>query len=62
MHDFFIQRYALSWNKNRAGYLLSGAYDNKVILWDIEAATEMNSSIPPLEEFTYHKAYIEVYI
>ena len=26
--------YALSWNKNRAGYLLSGAYDNKVNYWN----------------------------
>ena len=24
------KRYALSWNKKRQGYLLSGAYDNKV--------------------------------
>lgn len=30
-------------------------------MWDIEAATEINSSISPYEEFTHHKAFVEVY-
>jgi len=32
--------FGLSWNPKREGYIVSGAYDNKICIWNIEAATE----------------------
>ncbi len=37
IYDIFINRYGLSWNERKAGYLLSGSYDHRVCVWDVAA-------------------------
>ena len=41
--------YGMSWNDKKPGYLLSGGYDGKLIIWNVEAATEKYSTIQPLQ-------------
>ncbi len=36
---YMIIRYGLSWNTVKRGYLISGGFDNKVCIWDIESGS-----------------------
>jgi histone-binding protein RBBP4 len=49
----------LSWNEKKPGHILSAGYDQKILLWNVEAATEKNASMAPLSEFIGHKSAVE---
>ena len=38
---------------------MSGGYDKKICIWDIEAAPQVNSSINPLSEIEFHNSCVE---
>lgn len=47
--------FGLSWNEKKEGYLLSGADDNKICIWDINQAKELHTKMGPLYEINYHQ-------
>ena len=55
--------YALEWSPRQEGKLLSGAEDNKVILWDTTAAFTRNSApateVRPVKTFNAHTDIVE---
>lgn len=51
--------YGVSWNPKKEGYLLSGSYDSSICLWNIDSATELNTSMKPLQDYMGHKAQVE---
>jgi histone-binding protein RBBP4 len=32
--------YGLSWNEKKPGYIVSGGYDGRILVWNVDAATE----------------------
>jgi histone-binding protein RBBP4 len=48
--------YGLSWSRIKKGYIISGANDNKICVWDINSGAAI---VNPLKEFTEHKASVE---
>jgi len=39
--------------------LISGGYDNKILMWNVNAATEKYSTMSPLQEFNGHSLPVE---
>jgi hypothetical protein len=37
-----VEGYGLSWNQQKAGYLLSGSDDAQICIWDVSGATQQN--------------------
>jgi len=50
--------FGLSWSPIRQGWLASGSDDYKVCIWDINAATEQNSTLGALHTY-YHSNVVE---
>nr|XP_043623000.1 WD-40 repeat-containing protein MSI1-like [Erigeron canadensis] len=50
--------FGLSWSKFKKGLLLSGSYDSKVCLWDINQIPQ-NKAIDALQTFEFHKGPVE---
>lgn len=48
--------YGLAWNPREKSLLLSGAYDKRILLWDIEASHIDNQRIEHFSSFDYHTA------
>ncbi|EGR30912.1 retinoblastoma-binding protein, putative [Ichthyophthirius multifiliis] len=51
--------YGLSWNPNKQGYILSGGYDKKICIWNVEAASQLNTAMNPYTEINFHKSGVE---
>jgi len=49
LHGHTKEGYGLSWNRNKSGWLLSGADDQKVCLWDV---TGGSGEVKPLQTFS----------
>ena len=51
--------YGLCWNYQKRGHVLSGSNDGRVCLWDVESATQANSSLEPLMSWEAHAGAAE---
>jgi histone-binding protein RBBP4 len=51
-HD--TEGYALEWNPNKHGYIISGSYDGKLSLWDTRNR-EKGEVVLPLMNFSFHQ-------
>ena len=51
--------YGLSWNPKKPGYLLSGADDNTIYIWDVENAPLLGDSMQFTSEFKEHQSVVE---
>ena len=52
--------YGLSWNSNDNGYLLSGADDHTICLWNINMQSEQGKNLDALSIYTAHSMVVEV--
>jgi histone-binding protein RBBP4 len=46
--------YGLEWSGQKKGWLASGSDDHLVCVWDINSATELNSTLQPVVTFNQH--------
>jgi histone-binding protein RBBP4 len=51
--------YGISWNPSRKGYLLSGADDNVINVWDIEGQEMSGGALQPYIDFRGHESVVE---
>ncbi|KAL4484211.1 hypothetical protein ABPG72_003495 [Tetrahymena utriculariae] len=51
--------YGISWNPKKQGYIVSAGYDKKICIWNVEGASQLNSSISPLHDIEFHKSCVE---
>ena len=47
--------FGLCWNEKREGQIISGADDNLICMWDINAAKEMNGVLEAAQVINYHQ-------
>ncbi len=51
--------YGLSWNPKQKGHLLSGSDDKLICMWDIQGATQLNSTMEPVRKYEAHAGVVE---
>ncbi|GAB4819128.1 hypothetical protein N2152v2_006174 [Parachlorella kessleri] len=54
-----VEGYGLSWNQQKAGYLLSGSDDAQICVWDVTATTQQNRTLHALHIYQGHGGVVE---
>jgi histone-binding protein RBBP4 len=55
-----MRSYGLAWSPLKRGHLLSAGDDERICLWDIQAASRDNRSIKSQQSFAAHTDIVEV--